>query len=470
MYYYLMAQCKTPIQMESNKMESNEIDVENYIEDPHIILDSCFRGMHLKRLTEHQTESYNDFIQYQVPRTISMFNPIHICSEQDLDKAVNKHRLEMFVSCENFNIHRAQIHEINGATKNMFPQEARDRNFTYAGEMTIDLNIKFVVRSGPMLEQTHTFNKVLSNIHIGKMPIMLKSSICILEQYKHIPNNVSGECRMDSGGYFIVNGSEKTVIGQERAAENLVQCFNISKNNSKWSWSAEIKSVPDYKCISPKQLSLMIATKNNGFGNGLWMQIPRLKNPMPLFVVFRALGVISDEDICKKIVLDIDNEKNEVLMRCIQASIVESNKIITQDCAMKQIIGNIMFTTHAGIDKEKSITMKRNFALEVLNNDLFPHCRTTEQKIYFLGYMTNCLLKCSLGIENVSDRDSYVNKRIDLTGTLLNNLFRNYFNKMVKDMQKQTVREINTGSWRSTNDYESIINMTNIYKIVAYNN
>jgi len=452
--------------MESIKMESNEIDVENYIEDPHIILDSCFRGMHLKRLTEHQTESYNDFIQYQVPRTISMFNPIHICSEQDLDKAVNKHRLEMFVSCENFNIHRAQIHEINGATKNMFPQEARDRNFTYAGEMTIDLNIKFVVRSGPMLEQTHTFNKVLSNIHIGKMPIMLKSSICILEQYKHIPNNVSGECRMDSGGYFIVNGSEKTVIGQERAAENLVQCFNISKNNSKWSWSAEIKSVPDYKCISPKQLSLMIATKNNGFGNGLWMQIPRLKNPMPLFVVFRALGVISDEDICKKIVLDIDNEKNEVLMRCIQASIVESNKIITQDCAMKQIIGNIMFTTHAGIDKEKSITMKRNFALEVLNNDLFPHCRTTEQKIYFLGYMTNCLLKCSLGLENVSDRDSYVNKRIDLTGTLLNNLFRNYFNKMVKDMQKQTVREINTGSWRSTNDYESIINMTNIYKIV----
>ena len=466
MYYYLMSQCKTPIRMESNKMESNEIDVENYIEDPHIILDSCFRGMHLKRLTEHQTESYNDFIQYQVPRTISMFNPIHICSEQDLDKAVNKHRLEMFVSCENFNIHRAQIHEINGATKNMFPQEARDRNFTYAGEMTIDLNIKFVVRSGPMLEQTHTFNKVLSNIHIGKMPIMLKSSICILEQYKHIPNNVSGECRMDSGGYFIVNGSEKTVIGQERAAENLVQCFNISKNNSKWSWSAEIKSVPDYKCISPKQLSLMIATKNNGFGNGLWMQIPRLKNPMPLFVVFRALGVISDEDICKKIVLDIDNETNEVLMRCIQASIVESNKIITQDCAMKQIIGNIMFTTHAGIDKEKSITMKRNFALEVLNNDLFPHCRTTEQKIYFLGYMTNCLLKCSLGLENVSDRDSYVNKRIDLTGTLLNNLFRNYFNKMVKDMQKQTVREINTGSWRSTNDYESIINMTNIYKIV----
>ena len=450
----------------SAKAKTNDIDVDNYIEEPHIIIDSCFRGRHLKRLVEHQVESYNDFIQYQVPRTISMFNPVHICSEHDLDKAVNKYRLEMFVTCENFNIFRAQIHEINGATKSMFPQEARDRNFTYAGEMTIDLNIKFVVRSGPLLETVHTFNRVLPSIHIGKMPIMLKSSICILEQYKHIPYNVSGECRMDSGGYFIVNGSEKTVIGQERAAENLVQCYNISKNNSKWSWLAEIKSVPDYKCISPKQLSLTIATKNNGFGNGLWLQIPRLKNPLPLFVVFRALGVISDEDICKRIVLDTTSERTELLMSNLQGSVVEANKFITQECAMKQIIANIMFTTHISIDKETGATMKRNFAQEVLNNDLFPHCRTTEQKIYFLGYMANCLLKCSLGWESVSDRDCFVNKRVDLTGTLLNNLFRNYFNKMVKDMQKQTIREINNGSWRSTDDYASIINMTNIYKIV----
>jgi DNA-directed RNA polymerase II subunit RPB2 len=53
-----------------------------------------------------------------------------------------------------------------------------------------------------------------------------------------------------------------------------------------------------------------------------------------------------------------------------------------------------------------------------------------------------------------------------LTGTLLNNLFRNYFNKLVKDMEKQVIREINTGSWKSTDDYENIINLTNIYKII----
>jgi DNA-directed RNA polymerase II subunit RPB2 len=59
-----------------------------------------------------------------------------------------------------------------------------------------------------------------------------------------------------------------------------------------------------------------------------------------------------------------------------------------------------------------------------------------------------------------------MNKRVDLTGPLLNNLLRNYFNKLVKDMKKQIVREINCGSWKSNDDYENIITKTNIYKII----
>ena len=83
-----------------------------------------------------------------------------------------------------------------------------------------------------------------------------------------------------------------------------------------------------------------------------------------------------------------------------------------------------------------------------------------------LGYMTNILLQTSFGWLLESDRDSYINKRVDLTGPLLNNLLRNYFNKLVKDMKKQIIREINTGSWKSNDDYENIITKTNIYKIV----
>ena len=440
-----------------------DINKDQFIETPFELIGSYFRGQHLERLVRHQLESYNNFVGYQIIKTVEMFNPVQIASDLDFDPIKKKHSLELFVTFDNFSIYRPQIHENNGAIKLMFPQEARLRNFTYASALTVDMNIKYIVRTGKDLENIQTFYKTLPKIHIGKLPIMTKSSICVLNQYKHVDSVNTGECKFDAGGYFIINGSEKTVLGQERAAENKVYCFNISKNNTKYDWIAEMKSVPDFKCISPKQINLMIVSKNNGFGKAIHVQIPRVKQPIPLFIVFRALGVISDKEICEKILLNLEN--NKTLLELLQASIIESNKFMTQEECIKYITGFVMFTP-INMDKETGAKKKHDFTLDILGNDLFPHCQTSTQKIYFLGYMANKLLQASIELIKQDDRDSYLNKRVDLTGTLLNNLFRNYFNKLVKDMEKQVIREINTGSWKSTDDYENIINLTNIYKII----
>ena len=458
---------KMNFEFKKEKEEKEVFDIENeaYIEPPFHIIESYFKGQHLERLVRHQLESYNNFVGYQIIKTIEMFNPVHIASEQDFDPNIKKHSLELFITFENFNIYRPQIYENNGAIKLMFPQEARLRNFTYASAMTVDINIKYVVRTGKELENIQTFYKTLHKIHIGKLPIMLKSNICVLNQYKHIDHHQTGECRFDAGGYFIINGSEKTVLGQERAAENRVYCFNISKNNTKYNWLAEIKSVPDFKCISPKQVNMMLSSKDNGFGNVIHIQIPRVKQPLPLFMVFRALGVVSDKEICEKVLLDIDSKENKPLLNALQASIIESSKHLTQEEAIKYITSYAMFTP-INMDKETGAKKKLEFTMEILNNDLFPHCHNITEKIHFLGYMAHKLLKTAFKIIKVDDRDSYANKRVDLTGTLLNNLFRNYFNKLVKDMEKQIIREINNGSWRSKDDYEGIVNHTNIYKII----
>ena len=429
------------------------------------LINTYFSTEHLEQLVRHQVESYNDFISRKIPSTIEMFNPVIITSEHDYDKKSDKYALEISVTFENFGIYRPQIHENNGATKLMFPQEARLRNFTYASNMTVNMNIKYTIRTGEMLENIQTIYKVLPKIHIGKIPIMLRSSVCVLTHYKHMPAEVTGECKMDPGGYFIINGSEKTCLGQERAAENTIYCFNVSKNNSKWSYTAEIKSVPDWKCISPKQITMMLSQKNNGYGNFICIQIPRIKQPIPLVILFRALGVLSDKKICEKIVLDINDPNNKIFIDNLKASIVEANNCTTQEAALKYITSQVIYTP-LNMDRETGQIKKREFALEVLNNDLFPHCHDSTQKIYFLGYMALKLLKCSNKFIPCDDRDSYLNKRIDLTGALLNNLFRNYFNKLVKDMQKQIIREINNGSWKSNEDYGNIINLTNIYKIV----
>jgi len=466
---------------ENTLLQDNIRDrIGTYIEEPWTIIGSYFDGKHLEQLVRHQIESFNDMVNVQLKRTVDMFNPVKIASDQDYDKTTHKHRLEVEVNFTNLYMSRPQIHENTGATKILFPQEARLRNFTYASMMTVDMNVKYIVRgSGTDNDQITTHHKVFPKIQIGKMPIMLKSCICVLTQHKHLDHNITGECPYDAGGYFIINGSEKTVLGQERAAENKVLCYNVSKGNNKWRYVAEIKSIPDSRCISPKQINMMVVAKQNGFGHPLVIQIPRMKQPVPLFIVFRALGVLSDQEICEYIVYNISgastdddtgggggaNEISTKLLESLQASIIDANGIMTQEDAFRYFTAQVIFTP-INMDKESGAIKKREFAHEVLHNDLFPHCNTDKQRIFFLGHMAHKLLCAFFEINKQDDRDSYLNKRVDLTGALLNNLFRNYFNKLVKDMSKQVVREINTGSWRSTEDYSSIINDTNMYKII----
>jgi DNA-directed RNA polymerase II subunit RPB2 len=438
--------------------------IGTFIEEPYNIIESYFGGQHLERLVRHQIESYNHFVNYQIQRTIQMFNPVTIHSDNDYVAEKDKYFLEIMISFSNFKLYPPQIHENNGATKMMLPQEAKLRNFTYASTMNVDINIQYIIRTTDNMDNPRIIEKTLSKINIGKLPIMLKSSICVLTQNKHINSDYTGECSMDCGGYFIIKGSEKTVLGQERAAENRVYCFD-GKNTTKWNYFAEIKSVPDFKCISPKQIEMMIASKNNGFGNGIFITIPRIKNPIELYVLFRALGITSDKDITKYIILDIDDDRHVDILHFLQASIIDANKYMTQEDALRHVTSSVAYTP-INLDKETGARKKREFTIEVLDNDLFPHCQTLQQKLYLIGYMAKKLIQTSLGWLPPDDRDAYINKRIELTGTLLNNLFRNYFNKLVKEMQKQIIREINNGSWRSTEDYESIINMTNIYKIM----
>jgi len=436
----------------------------SYSEEPFTIIESYFKGRHSTCLVRHQIESYNDFVNRQLPQTIQMFNPVMIRSDKDFIAELGQYALETEITFVNLKIHQPHIYENNGSTKIMLPTMAKLRNFTYASNLTIDINIKYTIRDTVNMDQPRIVNKTITKISIGKMPIMVKSDICVLNQHSHINPTSIDECAFDHGGYFIIKGSEKTVLQQERAAQNVVYCYD-GKNTSKCSWYAEIKSMPDYKCISPKQIEIEVISRNNGYGFPLKVVIPRIRESIDLFVVFRALGVISDREICQYILLNETRPETAEMLDFLNASIIEANKFMTQEDALRHITSYAAFTP-INMDKDHGTRKKRDFVIEVLGNDLFPHCRTTQQKIYFLGYMTNRLIRTALGWVKPSDRDSYVNKRIDTTGILLNNLFRNYYNRMVKEMQKNIMKEINNGSWRSTEDYENIINTANICKMI----
>ena len=55
---------------------------------------------------------------------------------------------------------------------------------------------------------------------IGKIPIMLRSTYCLLNNLMDRDLTELNECPLDPGGYFIINGSEKVLIAQEKMATN----------------------------------------------------------------------------------------------------------------------------------------------------------------------------------------------------------------------------------------------------------
>jgi DNA-directed RNA polymerase beta subunit len=113
-----------------------DFTVEEYVEAPWEIIKSYFHEQHLTRLVRHQIESYNTFVNVELKKTINMFNPINVHYDPNIDghdvvSASDEPVIDVYVTFDNFHLYRPQIHENNGATKIMFPQEARLRNFTY---------------------------------------------------------------------------------------------------------------------------------------------------------------------------------------------------------------------------------------------------------------------------------------------------------------------------------------------------
>jgi len=450
-------------------LDRKDEDLSCYIEEPWDIINTYFKNGHLKMLVRNQLESYDNFVNVQIHKTVNMFNPVTIHSNDDYVPEHKLYKVNVEITFENLTLSRPSIHENNGSTKLMFPNEARLRNFTYTSQLYIDFHIKYTYYQGEDYSQKKEKIQVLKNIKIGSLPVMLKSSVCLLTQFNHLDHRQTDECKMDPGGYFIVNGSEKTVIGQERAAENKIYCFDLSKNNSKWHTVCEINSSPDYKEISPKKVSVLIASRGldgyNTNGSPIYIQLKRLKQPIPVVILYRALGVITDKDVCKYILLDIKDPNNKKLLSFLKASLVEANSVMTQDDALNYIVSMVSYTPFKMSDEQGKIK-KREYAEDVIENDLFPHCRNKIQRIYLLGELIKRAIKVNMGLSSQDDRDSYLNKRIDSVGVLINNLFRNYFNKMVKDMTKKIQYEITKGSWKSTNHVEQIINQTNIYKLI----
>tara|TARA_B100000795_G_scaffold253626_1_gene223929 strand:- start:10 stop:3633 length:3624 start_codon:yes stop_codon:yes gene_type:complete len=428
-------------------------------EDIPVILKSYFDQNNGKILIRHQLDSYNDFIRDKIPSIISQANPLIVYN--DYDEKNNKYKYEIQVRFQDVCFTEPIITENDGSSCAMTPKEARLRNFTYSSPLFINVEVNSIERSGENLQNIIKNKKILKNINIGKIPIMLKSDFCVLNDRTTESDKDKGECPFDTGGYFIVNGAEKVVVSQEKIADNKLYIFKVNKANNKTICVAEIKSVCDKSFSIPKNLSVKFIKK--GHGNVVRVSIPNIKHEIPLFTLLKAFGVESDKDILKYIVGDV-SKKNNRMMYLLHETIEESLDIKTQSDAYEYLIKYVSsFGTPKDIQLENN--RKKGYIKDILEKDVLPHVGNfVKNKLFYLGYMVNNLLKCYMGSREYDDRDSYINKRIELPGILLSNLFRQYFSKLVKDMRNSIMKEFNSN--HGTMDVQNIINETNIYKLL----
>lgn len=462
---------------------------ENVIWD---IIDCYFRD-NPQSLVRHHIESYNDFYKEDIFRIFKEMNPVTIVSGFDEKTKEYKSKCNLYFGGKSGRrVYFAKPIIYDGDTPHyMFPNEARLRNMTYSMTIHYDVEVEILntlsegeepivyddtgvdceeeeeqrrfkdvkkdkaflesiaaiegkehIDQDPqnpkpkavsanerakMLEelrksvdgngvQRHCFT--LEKILLGSFPIMVQSDLCILSGLPKEMRFNMGECKNDLGGYFIINGKEKTVIPQEKFGDNMLR---VSKSTSPdFLYSAEIKSVSENsaKPVRSLRVDIMAPTKRYS-NNNIVVNIPMVRAPVPLFIVFRALGFVTDREIIEMCLLDMNKYEN--LVDDFIPSIHDAGPIMTQLNALQYI---------AQLAKYKTVEN----AMYILSEFFLPHIGESNfvEKAYYLGYVVKRLLLVANGLEAPIDRDSYRYKRIELTGTMIYQLFREYFKIQTK--------------------------------------
>ena len=272
---------------------------------------------------------------------------------------------------------------------------------------------------------TQTRIITLEKILLGKFPIMVQSKYCILNGLSREARHALGECRNDPGGYFIIAGKEKTVIAQEKFADNMLYIKKGKEATDTapgdvYSYSAEIRSVSENASKPVRKFSIQIMSPSPKYRYGnIVVNIPNVQKPIPLFIVFRALGIVSDYDIITTCLLDM--KKYDSMVDLFEGSVYNAGGIFSQKHAIEFIKGFTKYSNDAYIQ-------------EILTDYLLPHVGENNyiEKSYYLGYIVFRLLSVFIGIEPPTDRDNFKYKRIEQVGPLMYSLFQEYYTIQMK--------------------------------------
>ena len=326
------------------------------------------RFVHAVPICKASTDSFNDFATKRIKELIASLKPIKICHHNS-DGSTKKLELKFMGGT----LTSPVMLEKDGTSRPITPHECRIRNISYSSPLYVDVLVK---RSDK--------TTILKDVYFGRIPTMVYSYIChVKDPAKRVKY---GECEQDPGGYFIINGMEKSLLGQKAPMYN--RLITYKRGNT---CAVAVKSEKNYR--------IFVTTIKYKPNAPVTITFPRLQNEMPVMTLLLALGIS-----VKEIRAAFTNEELALLDASFQD---------LPDNPRSEIMIREVYKINSTVDERLDDTLKHLF---------LPHMEMEYKGLYLIN-MIKELMAIATGKIKATDRDSVANQRVEMCCSLLSTLF-----------------------------------------------
>jgi DNA-directed RNA polymerase beta subunit len=329
-----------------------------------------------RNLVKHQIDSYNRFVNTRIKAILNEVESI----EPELPEGE-----DLVIKIVDVDIKKPKIHEADGSVREILPREARMRDLTYSSEIEVTLT--------PIFEGVQQESE---EVTIGEIPVMVGSELCWTSEMDEEELRENGEDPKDPGGYFIINGSEKTIIAMEELANNK-PVYQHDDEEEKCRINSENQGYVQRHILRRKKDIVNISFAN--------------VKKTPAVALIRALGYETDKEIVEAIG---EEYASDVYLNLYEVDASDQEEAF-------QYIAN-----RAGITNDVQERVQN-----ILDEYLLPHLgqeeEAREEKAEFLAKMIRNTIALGKGDIEEDDIDHYANKRMNLAGELLEMQFRSVF-------------------------------------------
>jgi DNA-directed RNA polymerase beta subunit len=381
----------------------------------------------------HHISAINDFYKNGIEQII-----VHgFKAERDIinkrdktpeDRSIEK--IHVVVNFKNVKIGKpTSTNYFSGKPDILYPNMARLLGKTYSAPCSVSVEIK---ATAYMKDGTQSTRKdKVDNFEICRMPIMVRSSMCNTFNCSRQALIDLNEDPDDPGGYFLIKGIEWSIDGIEN---NLFNSIRVYKNEGygKEIFRSDFISIPGnananqgyfvVRCLKDGQITCQVVKSN------------LREVEIPMYLLFRLLGCANDKEIYDNIIYDdannISTPTGVKMFKYIEDafnikySSVPDGQYEYRPTKILEMLVDVLKVTEFSYLKLDENPEAYQQAMGILQRELdinlFPHIGLTPEyrkiKFRFLGLIMRKIMLVRLGILKPTDRDSFINKRLDIAG------------------------------------------------------